>query len=198
MVGLMGWGCGRGKPAMDPAMGGMNRAAGMELGELIAAESEASGEIVLVHQSTDPAEVKSWVDGLKSGASGKGTKVVEYGPAQMSEEALGYMGGFYCLREAMDQFPNAVAVVTTVSIGAFERPAFPETHPPVYALNWADVASSLFLFRHEDIRGGVFVKPDYVPEPPTPGASPQELFDQMYVLVTADNVRDVIRRYPNR
>jgi hypothetical protein len=196
VVVLLGVGCGRGKPAADPSMGGMNRIMGEQLGQRIAEDVGSGGDIILVHKSTHPGGIKAWVTGLTAGASAQKMNVVEYGPAQLSKEAMGSMGGFACLREAMDQFPDAAALVTAISIGAFENPQFPAEHPPVYALDWTDVRSSLFLFRDEDIQGGVFIRPDYNPTASSANLGPQELYDETYVLVTADNVREVVQRYP--
>lgn len=191
-------GCGGRGSSVNPAANAASQAAALGVGQMIAADVPAAGEVVLVHRSGETAVVRGWIAGLVQGASINAASVVEFGPQQMSEQGRNSMGGFAALREAIERYPSARAIVTTDSIGSFEQPSFPVDHPPVYALDWTDVASSAFLFRRPDLAGGVFLRPDYDGAPVDAKADPQAVFDQMYVKVNQQNIRDVIRQYPGR
>jgi hypothetical protein len=121
--------------------------------------------------------------------------VVEFGPAHLPAEAMNAMGGYPALYHALKQYPNAAAIFTTLPIGAYEKPSFPKDHPPIYALGWSYLPDSVYLFQSKHLVAGVFDRPE--PDPAgeaSPSQSPEDLFDRNYMVVTAENLRQMLGR----
>lgn len=187
MVGVL-TSCGGGASGKrNKAESQLNVLVGERLGALIAQDSEAGGTVVLVHMSRTPGVAAAWINGLRSGLGG--AQVVELGPEQLPVEAKMSMGGFPALRYALQQHPDATAIVTSLPVGAHEKPSFPANHPPIYALGWSYLPDSVFLFQSKHLVGGVFEKMQLGPAGEQASPSPEDLFDRTYVVVTAETLR---------
>jgi hypothetical protein len=191
---LLAAGCGGTSGPVAPTAGSFSHAAGVVLGRKIAVDHPSEGEVILIHRNTNAKMVKGWEDGLKEGLD-DGTVVV-FGPDQMSPESLSeWNGGFPALQEALSQYPDARALVTTLSIRENERPTFPPSHPPIYALDWSNLPSAVYLFRRPSITAGVFARPDSTEDAVDANAEPQALFDAKYLLVDRANIREALSRF---
>ena len=191
---LLAAGCGGTSGPVAPPAESFSHAAGVVLGRKIAVDHPSEGEVILIHRNTNDKMVQGWENGLTEGLDA-GTVVV-FGPDQMSPESLSeWHGGFPALQEALSRYPDARALVTTLSIRENERPAFPASHPPIYALDWSNLPSALYLFRRPNITAGVFARPDYTEDAVDANAEPQALFDAKYLLVDRANIRDALSTF---
>jgi hypothetical protein len=187
-----GSGCGGGRPnSSDTAL---NTVSGERLGAVMAQGGITAGDVVLVHLSEIPGQAAQWIDGLETGLGGQAS-ITELGPAELPDEAKATMGGFGALSYAMRQYPDAAAIVTALPVGEYERPTFPANHPPIYALGWSYVPDSIHLFKGKHMVAGVFEQPVLPPAVDTSTLTPEELFDRNYVVVTPENIRQVVGQY---
>lgn len=191
LAALLVCGCGRGKSGKpDARQARINVVIGERLG-VVVAEAAEPGEVILVHLSQAPGEAEQWAKGLRQGL-GSGFSVTVMGPDLHPDAAQYGMGGNPPLQYALQQYPDAVAMVTTLPVGAYERPRFSKNHPPIYALNWTYLPDSAHLFKSKDLVAGVFERPDWDPAVARdPSRSPEEVFDSNYVVVTPENFREL-------
>ena len=185
-----GWGCGA-DPSRD-AQSHVNVMVAQRLGEAVAQHVD-TGDVVLLHLSSNPGESDRWMKGLREGL-GKAFTVVELGPAQLPAEAMAGMGGNPSLQYALKQYPDVRAIITTRPVGAHERPVFPPHHPPLFALKWSYLPDSIHLFESGHLAAGIFARPD---GDPTADASltAEASFERNYVLATPENLRALVSEY---
>lgn len=194
LVGLVvcSWGCSADRSGA--ARSRINVMLAERLGAVVAQHVDP-GEVVFVHLSSAPGEADQWIKGLHQGLS-EAYIVIELGPDQLPAEAKGGMGGNPALQYALQQYPNAKAIVTTRPVGAHERPVFPRNHPPVFALKWSYLPDSAHLFDGGHLVAGIFARPEWDPAVDDDSSlSPEALFDRNYVLATPENLRELVSEY---
>lgn len=179
----------------DELQSKLNVLCGQHMATAVTETLEEPGQVILLHLSMTPGVAEQWKSGLRKGLGGK-YDVVELGPEQVPAEYKGAMGGYPALRYALNTYPDAAAIVTALPVGAYERPRFSESHPPLFALAWSYMPDAVHLLNGKHLAAGIFDRPGRDPRRDLdPSLAPDALFDRNFIVATPENYRSVATPY---
>lgn len=187
-------GC-RGKPTTFKGITDSRGIAAGVLAEEIKQQMPDGGTFLFVYTDEPEKVINAVTQGLKKGL-GDGFTLKPVPPETI--DILSWMtpGGTLALTEILAAHGGAQGIISLFAFRENKQAPFPKDCPPLFALNWFHLPDAATMMQNDKIMAGVFTKPGAgrtLPE--TKGKSPQEIFDQSYLLVTKENLRETLQQY---